>query len=218
MAPRTRKLTEPLATIIFLFGLFLAAMMVLAIANALAGRGGSFAGYGHTPVCATDTQIGWSSDPSAHDPMFATRPGASLSDDANLGACVSHPSAGQRLLSTLTGVPSVLLFAGILLVVWRILGSAGRDGPFTPHVAAMLRRLGWLIIAGTVAVAAIQTLASDLLLNTMLVHGVDWIGDTVVSSVSALFPERILIGGALLTFARIMRLGSAMDDEIKATV
>jgi hypothetical protein len=67
-------------------------------------------------------------------------------------------------------------------------------------------------------VAGIQQLATLLLLNTMLVHGVGMLVDTISAAVWALFPERILIGGALLTFARIMRLGAAMDDEIKATV
>jgi hypothetical protein len=222
MAPRTRKLTEPLATITFLFGAFLTALMVLAIANTLVGRGGSLTGYGHTAVCATDSNIGIGGDPPAPIPEFATRPGASLNDNSNLSACVMHPALGQRLLSTLTGAPSILLFAGILLVVWRIIRSAGRGGPFTPHIAAMLRGLGWLIIVGTMVVAAIQEAASLLLLNTMLAHHVaslaGALGYAASSAIWALLPERILIGGALLTFARIMRLGSAMEDEIKATV
>jgi hypothetical protein len=34
----------------------------------------------------------------------------------------------------------------------------------------------------------------------------------------ALLPVAALTGAALLTFARIIRVGAAMDDEIKGTV
>jgi hypothetical protein len=36
--------------------------------------------------------------------------------------------------------------------------------------------------------------------------------------IRGLFPVPALTGAALLTFARIIRLGATMDDEIKGTV
>jgi Protein of unknown function (DUF2975) len=230
MAPRTRKLTEPLATITFLFGLFLAFTLVVGIVGSIGSRSASFGGFGRTTICATDTQtvVGYPSGPSIpRDTEYQTRPGAYRNDDAYLGVCTAHPGIGQRLLSTLTSVPGGLLLAGVLLMLWRLIRTAGRDGPFTRPVAALLRRLGWLIIVGTMVVAGVQELANILLINTMLIHPEGYgLGgpvfnatvNTIGASVFALFPERILIGGALLTFARIVRVGSAMDDEIKATV
>ena len=70
-----------------------------------------------------------------------------------------------------------------------------------------MRRLGWLIIAGSVVAALIQGFAQDELLNTMLVPR---------TSFYNLIPA--LAGAALLTFARFVRLGADMDDEIKGTV
>lgn len=59
-------------------------------------------------------------------------------------------------------------------------------------------------------------LALDQLLNTMLKPGIDY-GDAITGMFRAL-PIAVLVGAALLTFARIFRLGAEMDDEIKGTV
>ena len=57
----------------------------------------------------------------------------------------------------------------------------------------------------------------DQLLNTMLTAR-DHFGDVVTEPFHALLPVPRLAGAALLTFARIIRLGADMDEEIKATV
>jgi hypothetical protein len=80
-----------------------------------------------------------------------------------------------------------------------------------------MRRLGWLIIAGSVAAAAVQGFALDQLLNTMLTPPGSF-GDVISEPIHALVPVPALAGAALLTFARIIRLGAEMDDEIKGTV
>jgi hypothetical protein len=43
-------------------------------------------------------------------------------------------------------------------------------------------------------------------------------GDAITQAIHGVLPVPLLVGVALLTFARIIRLGAAMDDEIKATV
>jgi hypothetical protein len=80
-----------------------------------------------------------------------------------------------------------------------------------------MRRLGWVIIVASAAAAAVQGFALDELLNTMLVahHG---FGDALGEAIDALLPVPVLAGAALLTFARIIRAGADMDDELKATV
>ncbi len=218
MATRTRKLTEPLETVTLLFGAFLVVIVITAIASTLLTRSASFYGFGHSTICATDTHIGISGESTSNDHVFSTKPGAWLNDTANLQACTSHPSTGQRALYTLTALPRGLLFAAILLFLWRIIRTAGRDGPFTPQVAASMRWLGWLVIAGTIAAAAIQELANGLLLNTMLTHHISWLLNAITAPIGALFPAPIIVGCGLLTFSRVMRLAAAMDDEIKATI
>jgi hypothetical protein len=65
--------------------------------------------------------------------------------------------------------------------------------------------------------AAVQGFALDQLLNTVLVAR-DHFGDAVTVPIHALLPVPVLAGAALLTFARIIRLGADMDNAIKATV
>jgi hypothetical protein len=43
-------------------------------------------------------------------------------------------------------------------------------------------------------------------------------GDAITEPIHTLLPVPMLAGAALLTFARIIRLGADMDDEIKGTV
>jgi hypothetical protein len=121
------------------------------------------------------------------------------------------------MLYTLLSLPSSLVWMAVLLLLWRVIRAARQTGPFTVQAAVAMRRLGWLIIAGTAVAAAVQGFALDQLLNTMLTPPTAY-GDAVLEAFHALLPVPVLAGAALLTFARIIRLGAAMDDEIKATV
>jgi len=128
-----------------------------------------------------------------------------------------HPSISQRILYTLTDLPSILVWGTVLLLIWLIIRQARRTSPFTVRVAVAMRRLGWLIIAGGAAAAALQGFATDQLLNTMLVAHDD-VADALTQPIHALVPVPVLAGAALLTFARIIRLGASMDDDLKGTV
>jgi hypothetical protein len=101
-------------------------------------------------------------------------------------------------------------------VLWRLVRTASSTGPFTVPVAAGMRRLGWLIIIGSLAAASAQGAATDALLNTLLREH-NAFGDAVPPFLSVL-PVPLLAGTALLTFSRIIRRGAAMDEEIQATV
>jgi len=95
---------------------------------------------------------------------------------------------------------------------------ARRGGPFTVRVAAAMRVLGWYIIAGAALAAAIQQLATVLLLRSLVAPPPEEVGSVALVALRALVPVPALAGAALLTFARIVRLGAAMDDEIQGTV
>jgi hypothetical protein len=81
-----------------------------------------------------------------------------------------------------------------------------------------MRVLGWYIIAGSVLAAAIAQLATVLLLGALVTPRPEGIGWVAVAAIRVLVPVPALAGAALLTFARIVRLGTAMDDEIQGTV
>lgn len=218
MTTRRRKLTQPFETVAWLFGgLLLLVAVDGALTSALNGGSFSFGGFGLKFICATQPRTGYSGDNWTLPAGIHARPGASLIINGTLQVCASHPGTGLRLLDTLTSLPGMLVWASVLILLWRLVRAARRDGPFTMPVATAMRRLGWVIIVGSVAAGAIQGYALDALLNTMLVAQNDY-GDVPNGAVQALLPTSLLVGAALLTFARITRLGVAMDDEMKATV
>jgi hypothetical protein len=218
MATGNRKLTEPLATTTVVFGSAFAVVLILAAVATLVGTG-TLGGLGHTRVCVTDPSIGGTSGGSPFIGTYAAKAGAQLQPpNAPLSACALHPGLGQHLLYSLTAVPEILLWAGILLLLGRLLVIARRRGPFTVPVAAAIRALGWYIVAGSVLAAALGQLATVLLLDSLVAPGPEGPGWIAIAALRALVPVPALAGAALLTFARIVRLGVAMDDEIQGTV
>jgi hypothetical protein len=202
MTTDQRRLTEPLATTTWAFGLFLAATLAISVVTTIFGTG-SIGGFGrYASVCATDPRagVGVGDSPPPHVDFAATRAGAYPDLTAPVKACARHPGMGQRVPYTLTGTPSLLVWAGVFVLLWRMIRVAGRRGPFSPPVATVMRLLGWFILAGTVAAGAIEGFATDQLLNTMLVQHHD-LGDTILAPIHALLPVPALAGAGLLTFA-----------------
>jgi hypothetical protein len=216
MTTQRRRLTEPLGSVTALFGGLLLLFAAAAIVLTLFGSG-SVGGFGDTAICASQPNASYSGSDWASNLEVAARPGASISINGTLQACADHPTVGQRTLYTLISLPSTLVWAAVLLLVWRVIRAARRTGPFTAGVAAAMRQLGWLIIAGSVAAAMVQGFALDQLLNTMITPGTSF-GDAIGEPIRALLPVPLLAGAALLTFARIFRLGADMDDELQGTV
>ncbi len=190
----------------------LAAGAVLSIAGS-----GSFGGFGNATVCATQPDIGYGGADWTSQQGIAVRPGTSVSINGTLQACALRPGTGQRLLYTLMSLPGLLVWVSVLLLLWLVIRQADRTGPFTRQVAVAMRRLGWLVIIGSAAAAAVRGFALDKLLNTMLVTQ-DHFGDTLSEPFHALLPVPVLAGAALLTFARIIRLGTDMDADLRGTV
>ena len=216
MTTRRPKLTEPLETVTAFFATFLLLTLAAGMVFALTGSG-SFGGFGDHPICATQPDTGYGGEGWTSHLGLTPRPGAALTMNGTLQACALHPGIGQRVLYTLLSLPSDLVWVAVLILLWRVIRAARHTGPFTVPVAVAMRRLGWLIIGGTAVAAAIQEIALDQLLNTMLTPATGY-GDVFFSVFHALLPVPVLAGAALLSFARIIRLGAAMDDEIKATV
>jgi hypothetical protein len=181
------------------------------------------ASYGFSPgssrlsVCV-DT--GYPYGGAAHG--FVARPGASLSAGGDVTACALHPSFGQWVLYGLTKVPALVLWGLLLFLIWRLISEAARRGPFTPRAAAIVELLGWTVIGGSYIASALGHLGADLL-TRMLMTPFTYSGNGVVVDVlfgplKAMLPVPALAGAALLTFARITKVGVVLDDEIKATV
>lgn len=207
-----RGLTEPLESVTRFFGALMITAAVVGVAFLVFGSGS----FGDVPGTVCVTQPGAEYNSSGWNTPFVTaRPGSSVSIIGNLQVCADHPALGQQALSILAALPAVLFWGGVLFLLWRMMLSARRNGPFTPRVAAAVRRLGWFIIIGSVSAAVVHLIAIDTLL-------------TIMSKITNPFPNLILVplhlpvpiltGAALLTFARIVNAGAAMDAEIQATI
>jgi hypothetical protein len=215
MTAQREKLTEPLGAVTQLFGLLLLFAVAAGVVMAVVGQG-SIGGFGRTTICATQAGTVYSGDNWTSQLGIAGRPGTWVTINGALQACALHPSIGQRSLYTLMTLPGALAWGIVLFLLWRVIRAARRTGPFTVVVAIAMQRLGWVIIAASAA-AAVQGFALDELLNTMLVAQ-NHFGDALAGPIHALLPVPVLAGAALLTFARIIRAGADMDDELKATV
>lgn len=216
MTTTDRKITEPLWTVTGVLGTLVVVALALSAVFTLAGSG-SIGGFGHLPViCINQPRISYGGDGIPPLAVGAAQPGATLSLEGTLQACAPHPAAFQRLLYTLMSAPSALFWVAVLFLLWRLVRAADRSGPFTLAVAARMRRLGWVVLLGALAATAAQGAATDALLNTMLTAQ-NALGDAVFSLPRAL-PVPLLVWAALLSFARIIRLGVAMDEDIQGTV
>jgi len=207
-----RRLTEPLGSVTTFFG----ALMIIAALAGVAFLVFGSSTYGGLPgaVCVTQpgTQYGngdWNTS------AVTARPGHSISIIGNLEVCADHATLGEQALNIVVYLPAVLFWGGVLFLLWRMMVTARRNGPFTPRVAAAMRRLGWFIIIGSTAAAVVHLIAIDTLL-------------TIMTRITNPFPNLILVplhltipiltGAALLTFARIVKAGAAIDAEIQATI
>jgi hypothetical protein len=208
-----RGLTEPLESVTTFFGALMIIAALVGVAFLVFGSGGTYGGLPGN-VCVTNPGTQYSSG-DWHTPAVTAQPGHSVSINGSLQVCADHATAGEQALGVMAALPVVLFWGGVLFLLWRTMVTARRHGPFTRRVAAAVRRLGWFIIIGSTTAAVVHLIAVDTLL-------------TIMAQITNPFPNLILVplhlpvpvlaGAALLTFARIVTAGAAMDAEIQATI
>ena len=206
------RLTEPLDSVITFFGTLMIIAALVGVAFLVFGSGG----FGGVPGNVCVTQPGAQYGDSGWDTSFATaRPGHSISIIGSLQVCADHATLGEQALGVLAALPAVLFWGGLLFLLWRTMVTARREGPFTPRVAAAVRRLGWFVIIGSTAAAVVHLIAIDALLTIMTKIDDNPYPDLIL--VPLHLPIPVLTGAALLTFARILKAGAAMDAELQGT-
>ena len=217
-----RKLTQPLGSVTVIFSALVLAFLALMTVFTVRGSG-AILGFGHALICVNAPGTYGSGSWNASTFGVTALPGASVQVNGVIQACTSfHPSITQRTLYALTSLPSWLMWGSVLFLLVRLIISARREGPFTLRTAAVMRRLGWLIIAGPALAALIEACAQHELLGTMLAMPASLAGFCysliLALPFNPMLPVAVLAGAALLTFARITRLGVDMDHEIQGTV
>ena len=221
--PPERGLTEPLGNVVWAFLCFVVAGLVAAPIIALTDRQFTIYGFGHRGVCADVAQNGLDIR-SSGSTVANVRAGASSFADS-LQLCANHPTLGQRFLVTLTQLPTLILYLAVLVLLWLLVLTVRRHGPFTMSVSRRLRFLAWFILGGTLAVSGGESAARAAFAGTEVAgFGASFTdsANTVLSNafngvLTNLFPLLLVVCG-LLTLARVVRRGTQMRDDLAGTV
>ncbi|MDK1472264.1 DUF2975 domain-containing protein [Streptomyces sp. 549] len=212
---RVRNPLEPMSTAVTAIVTLVAGLVGVGLLAALFVDGVHVLGVGDKPVCVMDTATTVSVGEAPTGGLKPV-PGATVDLSAHPNYCTEDPSTVQSLLNTTTQLIPFVFIVGALLLVLQLIRSAERDGLYTARTAERLRRLGWWLLAGSVLTAIAVATAEKALIDS-LSQGGD------ISVVSGLWTwdapfMAILTGLGVLSFARIMRVGITMREDLDGTV
>ena len=218
-ATQSRKPLEPIASIV---GFLLAMMAALTLLFACVIVFGNGNGNGTSTVSFLG--LGRSAAPTVTVPVIELRGATKVYgwhvrpevfvQPSDYRLDITAPDVAQRIWYTLSGLSSLLLYVGGLLLARRIISRARRDGIFTLATARGLRSLGWFLVGGSLVGMVVSEVANNRLLATMVTNHVGWITFHFWHVPWAM----LIFGGTLLSIARVMCIGMEMNDELAATV
>lgn len=210
-----RKLTQPLGGAVSFILTFAVGLLVVALLLIPLNHGFSLFGFGSGPACANVSLNGLSQN-STGSVLAHMKPGT-FSSPSELNLCANQPTLTQRTLVTLTQAPATVLYLTVLVLLWQLLRTIGKTGPFVPLVARRLRFLAWFILAGSMVVAAGEGLAQNVFASTVVADRVP-IAANVINNVMDGLVLPVLIACGLLTLARVIRVGARMSDDLAGTI
>lgn len=162
------------------------------------------------PVCVTDPTTSGSS--SALDGAFGARPGVEVIVEGPR-YCLDDPDFGQRALHTAGTLASITWHWGALLFALLVIRRA-RNGPFTEGTARGLHALGCYLSIGALMLHAVQGVIAGALLRDMT----DFWGFAVLLDLEGLPWMAVFMGVGLISFARLMRMATAMREDLEGVV
>ena len=144
------------------------------------------------------------------DVRGSLRPNVAVDAGGLVDVAVAGPSAGQRVLSALTGLPSYVVGLVLLGLLWHTVRAARRTGPFSPVLARRLRLLGVVALAGGLIADVIETVATFLASETVF--------DGFLSASYAYSWWWLLLGLGFLAIAELIGRGATMRAELDEVV
>jgi hypothetical protein len=210
-----RRLTEPLEAILWLMLAFVVATLAVSLISTATSASPIWFGFGSPGTCATASLNGLNLEYNGNS-QINLGPGRSATADS-MELCASHPTLGQRTLVTLTEAPTYLLYLTVLVMLWLLVLTVRRQGPFAVGVSRRLRVLGWFILAGALATVAGESAARACFAATVVGHPVS-VATYVINDVLSSLVPLLLITCGLFTLVRIMRAGARMHDDLAGTV
>ncbi|QEV16150.1 DUF2975 domain-containing protein [Streptomyces alboniger] len=212
---KVRNPLEPMSTAVRAVVTLVAVLLGAGLLGLLFSDGVQVLGIGDTSVCAEDStmSVGVGEGP---DWGVEPAPGATVDLDAHPNYCTTAPSTAQSLLNTATKLVPFVFSTGALLLVLQLIRSAEREGLYTVRTAERLRKLGWWLLAGSTLAAIAGSTAKTGLIASLS-------RDSEVSALSGLLSwdipyMAIFTGLGVLSFARVMRVGITMREDLEGTV
>jgi hypothetical protein len=208
---KSRNPLEPLASVtsglLFLF----AALVAMAIVATVVGSG-SVLGWGRDASVCVDTPGLYVSGTGIKASGYQMNAGVDVMT-SGYRFCVASPSTAQRLWFTLQQLPATVAGVGGLVLALLFIRHAERHGLYAAGVAVRLRVLGWFLLAVTVVMPLVQQFATTRLTETMTT------GTSGPVDAAYHWPWLTgLVGVAVLSFARIMRQGAVMREDLEGVV
>lgn len=210
-----RKLIQPLGGLVSFILAFVTLLLAAGLVLSVSTHHFSLFAFGPGPACAKVSLNGLS-ESGASNVLAHVKPGT-FSSPADVNLCAQQPTLGQRALVTLTQAPAVALYLTALVLLWQLLRTIRKAGPFVILVARRLRFLAWFILAGSLAVAAGEGLAQNVFTSTMVTDPVPIAANVINNVVDGLVLPLVITCG-LLTLARVIHVGARMSDDLAGTV
>ena len=203
---RVRNPLEPLQTVNWMLLSMLLIGIGWGVFGALTGHGGGVVlGFGHTDICVDTTGMG--TETQGMSWLFTPRPGVSAYN-TGFHLCTENPTTAQRWWSSLEQFPKDATVVVVAATLFFTLQQAHLRGLYTPGFATKLRFLGWFLVAESIVQEPIENFAGGKLWHTM--------ADGAFSRTWYVVWLEFFAGIALLSLARIMRVGSAMREDLEA--
>ncbi|NUR83660.1 MAG: DUF2975 domain-containing protein [Nonomuraea sp.] len=163
-------------------------------------------GYGGEKVCAVELRRKPVRLPGLdHDGIG----GVTASYD-HVRWCDAQPVLSHMIWDAVANLVPWLVAVVSFVLLWRLVGAATRQGPFSRVVPGRVDALGaWLLFCGLVA-----PLAEGAARQTLLAEMVEG----VPMSETPWSPTILITGVGLLTLGRIMRMGTTMREDLEGTV
>lgn len=209
-ASRPADPLEPIASTVGVLGALTGALLGLVLLATVFGSGSLF-GFGDREVCATGSAgvLGAQTEAKIRGLSAASRTFA-----GQVEVCAQHPSVALRVVDTLTTLPSFLLFLGFLLLVHRLVRTTQTHGIYSREAVRRVRSLGWFILLGDLVAATLEAVMRGGVFAAQLPR-LGWTSGLLTWHASFAV---LLAGIGVITFARVMAVGAAMQEDLEGTV
>lgn len=174
--------------------------------------------WGNGPLCISQDPLSlpWKSGQIPAMPAIHGLARGVQATAFNVTFCANNPDPPLRLAGLLAIWPTTILLLVLLMRLRGLLRAASQPGGlYSPVTTARLHTLGWVMTAGAIAVAVLESSANTIIAERLI----PLFGGLGLDYGHLTFPfSSFFLGLALLTIARVMRLGAAMREELDVTI